>query len=155
MTVPDDLSVGGRHLFQGGQGRLGFGLLDHSHHCVQDDNDHNGNGVDHLPHENGDPRGHDQDDHQKIVELAEQQLEKAGAGLFGEFIRPVLLQPLLHLRLSQALFQVGLKLADHLPDLPGMAFLRLHGSSPDRFVNGFLKGCVDRILMPRRFFSGG
>ena len=76
---------------------LSFGFLDDPHDRVQDNNDHDGRGVNDLTQKQGDDGGDNQDDDQEVVELGEEELEKAGPGLFNEFVRPILLEPLLSL----------------------------------------------------------
>ncbi len=82
----DDLGIGSGHLPQGGDGLFGLRFLNHPDHGVEDNDEHDGDGIDILAQKERNDRGDDQDDHEKIVELIQKQREESRPGLFGEFV---------------------------------------------------------------------
>ena len=86
VSVADDLGIGGGHLSQGGDRLFGLRFLNHPDHGVEGDDDHDGDGIDILAQKEGNDRGDDQDDHEKVVELIQKQREESRPGLFGEFV---------------------------------------------------------------------
>ena len=125
VSSTDDLGAGCGHLSQRGDGLFGLRFLNHPDHGIQDDDEHDGDGVDILAQEERNDRGNDQDDNEKIVELGQKQLEKTRPGLFGEFVGTMRSQAVFRLLMAEACFDMGLQFADDIVD-PSAMTLRIH-----------------------------
>ncbi len=136
VPSPDDLGAGCGHLSQGGDGLFGLRFLNHPDHGVEDDDEHDGDGIDILAQEERNDRGDDQDDHEKIVELIQEEFEEPRPGLFGEFVGAMCSQAVIRLLMAETCFDMGLQFAENIVDRSVMA-LGIHdqGSS---FMSIFL-----------------
>jgi hypothetical protein len=113
MAVAYDLGVGGRHFLQGLDGLFRLRLLNNSDDGIQDDDAHDGDGIDILAEQQGDTRRDDQDDHQVVIELLPQEREKPRPGPLREFIGAEFCETLPRLFVAQAFVEVRLKFPDH------------------------------------------
>ena len=130
LAVADDLRLRRGHLLQRRQRLLCLGLLNHTHHGVEQHDKQNGDRVDVLTKRQRHHGGNDQDDHQKILELVPQQTQKARSRSLGQFIGAKFCQPLLRLRLSQAALKVRLQVTQQFFDRFAVGLLVMHIKLP-------------------------
>ena len=121
FPVPDHLSRGGGHLFEAVQRRLGLDGLHRAQDGVHGDDRQDDHHALHIPQHRRDHRGKDQDDHQEVGKLFQENPNAGFLAALLQLVGAVLLQALLGLPggepLGPAAEAVQQVLAGPLPDL--------------------------------------
>ena len=132
MSVSEDPRLGGSHLAQGGQGLLRPPLLDRPQDGVEDDDGQDSPCLFDLPQGEGDQSSADEDPHQKVVKLVEEDLPKTWPGPLRQFVGADLGQSSPCFLFAQPSMEVGIQPGDDVvyrKGVPGFPLVHKIGST--------------------------